>query len=45
MVIDMFSCIFNALDHELISLNYACNLDKATIARRLKDGMREQCVH
>ncbi len=44
MVIDMFYCIFNALDDQLISLDYACNFDKATIARRLKDAMREQCV-
>ncbi len=44
MVVDMFCCIFNALDDKLTSLDYARNSDEITIARSIKDAMREQYV-
>ena len=44
MVVDMFCRIFNALDNELISLDYPRNSEEITIAGRRKDAMREQCV-
>jgi len=44
MVVDMFCRIFNALDNELISLDYPRNSEEITIAGRIKDAMREQCV-
>ncbi|XP_057842753.2 exportin-T isoform X2 [Cryptomeria japonica] len=43
-VVDMFCRIFNALDDELISLDYPRNSEEITIAGRIKDAMREQCV-
>lgn len=44
MVVDMFCRIFNALDDELISLDYPRNSEEISIAGRIKDAMREQCV-
>jgi len=41
MVVDMFCRIFNALDNELISLDYPRNSEEITIAGRIKDAMRE----
>lgn len=44
VVIDMFSRILNALDDELISLDYPRTTEEVSIAGRVKDAMREQCV-
>ena len=44
MVVDMFCRIFNAVDNGLISLDYPRNSEEITIAGRIKDAMREQCV-
>ena len=43
-MVDMFCDIFNALDDELISLDYPRDSEEITIARRMKDAIREQCV-
>ena len=45
MVLDIFCHIFNALDDKLTSLDYPRNSEEITIAGRIKDAMREQCVH
>ncbi|KAL2462466.1 Exportin-T [Forsythia ovata] len=44
MVIDMFCRILNALDDEVISLDYLRNGDEMAVAGRIKDAMRAQCV-
>ncbi|XP_054783899.1 exportin-T [Prosopis cineraria] len=43
-VIDMFCRVLNALDDELISLDYPRAPEELTVAGRVKDAMREQCV-
>lgn len=43
-VIDMFSRVLNALDDELISLDYPRNAEELAVAARIKDAMRQQCV-
>lgn len=44
MVIDMFCRVLNALDDELISLDYPRSADDVAVAARVKDAMRAQCV-
>ncbi|PNY17145.1 exportin-t-like protein [Trifolium pratense] len=44
VVIDMFCRVLNALDDELISLDYPRTPEELTVAGRVKDAMREQCV-
>ncbi|XP_057736307.1 exportin-T [Arachis stenosperma] len=44
MVIDMFCRVLNALDDELISLDYPRTPEDISVATRVKDAMREQCV-
>lgn len=44
VVIDMFCRVLNALDDELISLDYPRSPEELTVAARVKDAMREQCV-
>ncbi|CAI0419137.1 unnamed protein product [Linum tenue] len=43
-VIDMFCRVLNALDDELISLDYTRTADETVIANRVKDAMRQQCI-
>ncbi|KAB1218353.1 Exportin-T [Morella rubra] len=44
LVIDMFCRILNALDGELISLDYNRTSDELAVAGQVKDAMRQQCV-
>ncbi|KAJ7963291.1 exportin-T [Quillaja saponaria] len=44
IVIDMFCRILNALDDELISLDYPRTPEEYSVAARVKDAMRQQCV-
>ncbi|KAJ8755813.1 hypothetical protein K2173_024358 [Erythroxylum novogranatense] len=44
IVIDMFCRVLNALDEELISLDYPRTQEELGVAGRVKDAMREQCV-
>ncbi|KAL2345996.1 hypothetical protein Fmac_007281 [Flemingia macrophylla] len=44
VVIDMFCRVLNALDDELISLDYSRTPEELTVASRVKDAMRQQCV-
>ncbi|KAG9457317.1 hypothetical protein H6P81_001825 [Aristolochia fimbriata] len=44
LVIDMFCRVLTALDDELISLDYPRNSDEISIATRVKDSMRRQCI-
>ncbi|OMO70638.1 Armadillo-like helical, partial [Corchorus capsularis] len=44
VVIDMFSRVLNALDDELICLDYPRTSEEVAIAARVKDAMRQQCV-
>nr|KYP72043.1 Exportin-T [Cajanus cajan] len=44
VVIDMFCRVLNALDDELISLDYPRTSEELTVASRVKDAMRQQCV-
>ncbi|KAL3632068.1 hypothetical protein CASFOL_025052 [Castilleja foliolosa] len=43
-VIDMFCRVLNALDDELISMDYPRNGDDVAVSGRIKDAMRAQCV-
>lgn len=43
-VIDMFCRVLNALDDELISLDYPRTSEEVAVAGRVKDSMRQQCV-
>ncbi|KAK9282212.1 hypothetical protein L1049_005125 [Liquidambar formosana] len=43
-VIDMFCRVLNALDDELISLDYPRSAEEVAVAARVKDAMRQQCV-
>ncbi|KAH9621871.1 hypothetical protein KSS87_008175 [Heliosperma pusillum] len=45
VVIDMFCRVLNALDDQIISLDYIRNADEVALAARVKDAMRQQCVH
>ncbi|KAH1071982.1 hypothetical protein GLYMA_03G264400v4 [Glycine max] len=44
VVIDMFCRVLNALDDELISLDYPRTPEELAVAGRVKDAMRQQCV-
>ncbi|KAE8708729.1 Exportin-T [Hibiscus syriacus] len=44
VVIDMFSRILNALDDELVSVDYPRTPEEVAVAARVKDAMRNQCV-
>ncbi|XP_057439759.1 exportin-T isoform X2 [Lotus japonicus] len=44
LVIDMFCRVLNSLDDELISLDYPRTPEELTVAGRVKDAMRQQCV-
>ncbi|GAV81717.1 Xpo1 domain-containing protein [Cephalotus follicularis] len=44
IVIDMFCRVLNALDDELISLDYPRTQEEIAVAARVKDAMRQQCV-
>ncbi|KAM7254629.1 hypothetical protein ACFE04_004009 [Oxalis oulophora] len=44
IVIDMFCRVLNALDDELISLDYPRIPEEQAAATRIKDAMRQQCV-
>ncbi|KAF2300956.1 hypothetical protein GH714_018585 [Hevea brasiliensis] len=44
IVIDMFCRVLNALDDELISLDYPRTPEDMGVAGRVKDAMRQQCV-
>uniref|UniRef100_A0A5B6Z9J3 Exportin-T n=2 Tax=Davidia involucrata TaxID=16924 RepID=A0A5B6Z9J3_DAVIN len=44
VIIDMFCRVLNALDDELISLDYPRNVEEVAAAARVKDAMRQQCV-
>lgn len=44
IVIDIFCRVLNALDDELISLDYPRTAEEITVAARVKDAMRQQCV-
>uniref|UniRef100_A0A2P2LEG5 Exportin-T n=1 Tax=Rhizophora mucronata TaxID=61149 RepID=A0A2P2LEG5_RHIMU len=44
IVIDMFCRVLNALDDELISLDYVRTPEDIGVAGRVKDAMRQQCV-
>ncbi|XVF86906.1 hypothetical protein PTKIN_Ptkin18bG0078600 [Pterospermum kingtungense] len=44
VVIDMFSRLLNALDDELISMDYPRTPEEVAVAGRVKDAMRQQCV-
>lgn len=44
VVIDMFCRVLNALDDELISMDYPRSSDEVAVAGRIKDAMRQQCI-
>ncbi|XP_019198752.1 PREDICTED: exportin-T-like [Ipomoea nil] len=44
VVIDMFCRVLNAMDDELISLDYPRSQEEAAVAGRVKDAMRQQCI-
>ena len=44
LVIDMFCRVLSGLDDELISLDYPRTPEELTVAGRVKDAMRQQCV-
>ncbi|XP_056163203.1 exportin-T isoform X2 [Syzygium oleosum] len=44
VVIDMFCRVLNALDDELISLDYPRSNEEVAVAAQVKDAMRQQCV-
>ncbi|PIA43073.1 hypothetical protein AQUCO_02000489v1 [Aquilegia coerulea] len=44
VVIDMFCRFLNALDDELISLDYPHSPEELAVAGHVKDSMRQQCV-
>ncbi|GMQ08140.1 hypothetical protein CsSME_00052006 [Camellia sinensis var. sinensis] len=44
LVIDMFCRVLNALDDELISLDYNRSAQDLAVAGQVKDAMRQQCV-
>ena len=44
VVIDMFCRVLNTLDDELISMDYPRTSEEITVAGRIKDAIRQQCV-
>ncbi|XP_004303696.1 PREDICTED: exportin-T-like [Fragaria vesca subsp. vesca] len=44
MVIDMFCRVLNALDDEVINVDYPRTPEELSVATRIKDTMRQQCV-
>ncbi|WCJ39412.1 Exportin-T [Euphorbia peplus] len=44
IVIDMFCRVLNALDDELISLDYPRTTEESGVAGQVKDAMRQQCI-
>ncbi|XP_050384216.1 exportin-T [Argentina anserina] len=44
MVIDMFCRVLNALDDEVINVDYPRTSEELSVATRIKDAMRQQCV-
>ncbi|KAJ4841704.1 hypothetical protein Tsubulata_032461 [Turnera subulata] len=44
IVIDMFCRVLNALDDELISLDYPRTPEELGVAARVKDAIRQQCI-
>ncbi|XP_022721605.1 exportin-T-like isoform X9 [Durio zibethinus] len=44
VVIDIFSRLLNALDDELVSMDYPRTPEELAVAGRVKDAMRQQCV-
>ncbi|XP_031092044.1 exportin-T-like [Ipomoea triloba] len=44
VVIDMFCRVLNAMDDELISLDYPRSQEEGAVAARVKDAMRQQCI-
>ncbi|XP_038724316.1 exportin-T isoform X1 [Tripterygium wilfordii] len=44
LIMDMFCRLLNALDDEVISLDYPRTPDEVVVAARVKDAMRQQCV-
>ncbi|KAL3511614.1 hypothetical protein ACH5RR_024331 [Cinchona calisaya] len=44
VVVDMFCRVLNAMDDELISMDYHRTLEEVAVAGRIKDAMREQCI-
>lgn len=40
----MFCRVLNAMDDELISMDYPRNGEEVAVAGRIKDAMRQQCV-
>ncbi|XP_055825792.1 exportin-T isoform X1 [Solanum dulcamara] len=44
VVIDMFCRVLNALDEEVISLDYPRSQEEVAIAGQIKDAMRQQCI-
>ncbi|XP_030969328.1 exportin-T [Quercus lobata] len=44
VVIDMFCRVLNALDEEVISLDYPRTSEELEAAGRIKDAMRHQCI-
>ncbi|VFQ67039.1 unnamed protein product [Cuscuta campestris] len=44
IVIDMFCRVLNAMDEEIISSDYPRSQDDVSIAGRVKDAMRQQCI-
>lgn len=44
VVIDMFSRLLNALDDEVVSMDYPRTAEEVAVAGRVKDAMRQQCV-
>lgn len=44
VVIDMFCRVLNALDDEVINVDYPRTPEELSVAARIKDAMRQQCV-
>ncbi|KAL3528585.1 hypothetical protein ACH5RR_007907 [Cinchona calisaya] len=44
VVIDMFCRVLNAMDDELISMDYPRSSDEVAVAGCIKDAMRQQCI-
>nr|XP_009779658.1 PREDICTED: exportin-T isoform X2 [Nicotiana sylvestris] len=44
VVIDMFCRVLNALDDEVISMDYPRSQEEVSVSGRIKDAMRQQCI-
>ncbi|XP_070053957.1 exportin-T isoform X2 [Nicotiana tomentosiformis] len=44
VVIDMFCRVLNALDDEVISMDYPRSQEEVAVSGRIKDAMRQQCI-